>query len=105
MDFDSGQLCFSCHQHDVYANPSAPEAIRRASRWNAPGATRGHAEHVGGAGISCWACHVTHGSTDQKHLIAVGRSPGMLSYTETLSGGTCMTSCHDPQSYTVTYAR
>lgn len=101
----SDELCFSCHSFDVYANPGAPEAVRAASRFNAPAATAGHAEHVGQHSVPCYACHVTHGSAYQGHLIATGRMPGILSYMETPSGGTCTPTCHGPQTYTVGYAR
>lgn len=101
----SDELCFSCHSYDVYANPSAPEAIRSASRFNGPRAEKGHAEHVGEENVPCYACHVTHGSTTQPFLIAVGRSPGIRSYASTLNGGTCAATCHGSESYSVNYAR
>lgn len=101
----SDELCFSCHAYDVYANPSAPEVLRGASRFNGPRAEAGHAEHVGEEQIPCYACHVTHGSTTQPHLIAIGRSPGIRVYTSTPTGGTCTASCHGAESYSVNYAR
>jgi len=101
----SNELCFRCHAYDVYGNSSSPAALRQASRFNAPGATMGHAEHVGDQQVSCYACHVTHGSGSRTHLIVTGRSPGLLTFAETASGGTCTTACHPSQSYTVNYAR
>ena len=101
----SDELCFSCHTFDVYANPGAPAAVRAFSRFNAPGAVAGHAEHVGTNSVPCYACHVTHGAAFQGHLIATGRSPGIMAFTETPAGGTCTPTCHAPQSYTVDYAR
>lgn len=99
------ELCFSCHSYDVYANSSAPTATREASRFNAPGATKGHAEHVGDANTPCADCHVTHGSASLPNLLVTGRAPGIDSFIRTASGGTCTTSCHASQSYVVNYAR
>jgi predicted CXXCH cytochrome family protein len=101
---DRDDLCFTCHAWSVYADPGAPESMRSASRFNAPGVTKGHAEHAA-ASVPCGACHVTHGSTTQRHLIAVSQSPGILSFSETASGGTCMPTCHGPATYSVNYAR
>jgi predicted CXXCH cytochrome family protein len=101
----SDELCFSCHTYDVYANPGAADAVRAQSRFNKPGAVNGHAEHVGGANVPCYSCHVTHGAPDRGHLIVAGRMPGISAFTETPTGGTCQPTCHAPQSYTVTYAR
>ena len=93
-----------CHAYDVYANPSAPDMIRGYSRFNTPGAAKGHAEHVGGSQVPCYACHATHGVANQKHLLVTGRSPGIIVFTETASGGTCQPTCHDAKSYTANYA-
>ena len=97
--------CFGCHAYDVYANPNAPDAVRAASRFNAPGTVKGHAEHVGELQVPCYACHVTHGSETEPHLMVTGRAPGLTGYTETATGGDCTSTCHGPQSYTVVYAR
>jgi hypothetical protein len=102
---DAGDLCFACHAYDVYANPSAPEALRSASRFNGPGSGKGHAEHVGQEHLPCSACHVTHGSTALPALLVTGRNPGLLSITATPTGGSCSPTCHGPQSWTVNYAR
>ncbi len=99
------EQCFSCHAYDVYANPSSADAVLQASRFNRPGLASGHAEHVGQLGVPCYACHVTHGSTDQPHLLVTGRSPGLLTYTETPTGATCTSTCHAAKSYSVNYAR
>jgi hypothetical protein len=105
----SDELCFKCHSYDVYANRQSSELVRRASRFNAPGSAAGHAEHAmaqePSQSVSCYSCHATHGSVDQPHLMATGRMPGILSFNRTASGGTCVSSCHDPRSYTVNYAR
>jgi predicted CXXCH cytochrome family protein len=101
----SDEVCFSCHSYDVYGNPASSDLVRGASRFNAPGATQGHAEHVGQQNVPCYACHATHGAPFQGHLIVTGRNPGITVFTETPGGGTCQSTCHAQQSYTVTYAR
>jgi len=101
----SNEQCFGCHNYDVYANPGASDQVRAASRFNKPGVDKGHAEHVDEQHVPCYTCHVTHGSTTQKHLIATGRSPGIIAYTESLGGGTCSPTCHGPETYAVNYAR
>ena len=97
-------LCFSCHAWEVYGDASAPNATQQASRFNSP-SDRGHADHVGAQSVPCSACHATHGSTTHAALIVTGRSPGILTYTQTAAGGTCTPTCHVTRSYTVNYAR
>ena len=99
------EICFECHAWEVYADPSSPEVVRSASRFNGPQVGAGHAEHVGERDVPCFACHATHGSTTLPHLIATGRSPGILSYTESATGGTCTPTCHGPETYSVNYGR
>jgi predicted CXXCH cytochrome family protein len=99
------ETCFACHSYDVYASSLSSPAVRSESRFNDPATTEGHAKHVADHSVPCYACHVTHGSTTQPHLIATGRTPGILSYTETPTGGTCTSTCHGPESYTLNYAR
>lgn len=101
---DPDDLCFTCHAWSVYAEPGASESVRAASRFNGPGTTAGHAEHAA-ASVPCGACHVTHGSTTQRHLIAESRTPGIVAFSETASGATCTATCHGPQTYVVNYAR
>jgi hypothetical protein len=101
----SDELCFTCHSYDVYGNSGSPESMRAASRFNAPALSKGHAEHVMDEQIPCYACHVTHGSTTKPFLIAIGRTPGINSYTVTANGGTCAPTCHGAESYTVNYGR
>ncbi|HEY6195021.1 MAG TPA: cytochrome c3 family protein [Candidatus Eisenbacteria bacterium] len=101
----SDELCFSCHTFEVYADPTAPDPVRGASRFNAPGALRGHAEHVGQLSIPCYACHTTHGSSTLPHLLVTGRSPGIISYSESPTGGTCTATCHAAKTYATNYAR
>jgi predicted CXXCH cytochrome family protein len=101
----SDEACFMCHAYGVYADPGAAPEVLADSRFNPPGATGGHAQHVGANSVPCYACHATHGSAVQGHLLVEGRSPGILSFTETVDGGTCQPSCHASRSYTINYGR
>lgn len=101
----SNELCFTCHSYDVYANRNAPQSTLAASRFNTPGAGKGHADHVSGESVPCVDCHTTHGSTTLPNLLVTGRNPGINGYTRTANGGTCAPTCHGSVSYTVNYAR
>ncbi len=96
-------ICFSCHAYAVYANQNTPAMTLRASRFNLSG-DGGHAFHVGGKQIACYACHETHGSTRYPALIA-RRVPGITNYTQSATGGTCNSSCHLPKTYKLAYPR
>ena len=87
------------------ANAGSSAVVQAASRFNQPTVTQGHADHVDTQQIPCYACHTTHGSTNQPHLIATGRSPGIVTYSESGGGGTCTPTCHGPRTYAVNYAR
>ncbi|HET9951363.1 MAG TPA: cytochrome c3 family protein [Candidatus Eisenbacteria bacterium] len=99
------ESCFACHAYDVYANASSPASVQTYSRFNEPGAGKGHTKHVDENRVPCYACHTTHGSTTLPHLLVTGRTPGIQTITVTATGGTCSPSCHGTQSYTVNYAR
>lgn len=96
--------CFSCHRFATYGDPNAGGSAHALSRFNAPGADKGHAGHAAEE-VPCGACHATHGSTTQPHLIVTGRLPGINSIRWSASGATCSPSCHDPESYVVNYGR
>jgi hypothetical protein len=98
------ELCFNCHSYAVYANNSSPDAVQSASRFNQP-MVMGHAGHVGEKQVPCYACHESHGSTTQPFLIAVGRTPGVISFQSSPTGGTCTATCHGPESYGLNYPR
>lgn len=100
----AADLCFDCHLFDTYANPNNPNA-NAYSRFNPPNAAQGHAYHVGSQGYACYACHQSHGSTAYPALMVTGRSPGLLGYTATATGGTCAPTCHGTQSYQSNYPR
>jgi predicted CXXCH cytochrome family protein len=98
-------LCFDCHAWDTYANRTAPASTLAASRFNPPATARGHAFHVGVSGYSCFACHLTHGSTQRTALVATGRAPGVAAFSQTPTGGSCTATCHGTATYSVNYAR
>jgi hypothetical protein len=102
---DPDELCFRCHAYDVYGNDVASATVQSASRFNKPNTSGGHALHVGELGVSCYACHDSHGSTSLPHLMVTGRSPGLLAYSSFPTGGSCTTSCHMPSTYAINYPR
>ena len=98
------EACFACHSNAVYADSTSIGAARALSRFNEPCAAKGHVGHAA-AEVPCGACHVTHGSATQPHLIVTGRSPGIVSINWTPNGATCTPTCHATETYTVNYGR
>lgn len=99
---DPDELCFGCHRWEVYADDGAPAATQAASRWNEP-AAEGHAEHAA-ENVACFSCHEVHGSTTLPHLLATGRSPGIVLWSAGAGGTrTCTPTCHQPETYAVNY--
>ncbi|MBC8316260.1 MAG: hypothetical protein H8E41_00010 [Desulfobulbaceae bacterium] len=92
-------LCFICHSFETYADSFSALFQQEASRFNK------HVSHVGQQNIPCFACHASHGSPQFGALIVTGRNPGLRSFSMTTNGGSCMPTCHDSRSYTVTYPR
>jgi predicted CXXCH cytochrome family protein len=92
-------LCFVCHSFDTYASTSATISQQQASRFGK------HTLHVGQHMISCYACHDSHGSPWFGGLIVTNRNPGIRKFSMTVSGGSCLPSCHQSKSYTVSYPR
>lgn len=92
-------LCFNCHNFATYADPFSAQFEQDASRFNK------HAVHIGQHNIPCYACHESHGSPQYGGLIAIGRTPGIRSFTMTPAGATCLPTCHDSRSYSVPYSR
>jgi hypothetical protein len=86
----STELCFDCHNYNTYAVDTNAKVY---SRFDA------HIKHVAEKHISCYACHSSHASTTKPHLIVTGRSPGVTTYTETATGGSCTATCHGNESY------
>ena len=100
----STDLCFDCHNYSVYGDPKAGASVQSDSRFNRPKTSSGHSAHAGD-GIGCYACHESHGSVSNGALIALGRNPGVTSYTQTTTGGTCAATCHVAKTYNLNYAR
>ena len=99
----SNEICFNCHRYDTYANNRASSTVKGYSRFNQ--SEGGHTFHVVEKRRPCYACHGSHASTTKPHLIVTGRSPGINSYTETSTGGTCSPTCHGSETYKINYAR
>ena len=91
---DPRLLCYSCHRRDVYATESADAGL--SGFVTASGAEHLHVVHVGppassGHGLGCDACHVTHGSVTQPHLLRDD-----IGFTSTgAHAGSCTNACHD----------
>lgn len=97
------ELCFICHNFDTYVNTAG--LFQQASRFNPPLSPNGHAFHVGQQSVPCYACHDTHGSPQFPALIVTGRNPGLISFSFSLNGGSCVTTCHVARSYLINYPR
>ncbi len=102
---DRQELCFRCHNFEVYGNPLSPSSVLGNSRWNPPGEISGHAFHVGTKNVPCYSCHDSHGSLSHKALVRTGRMPGLLSFSQNGSGGNCAATCHAPKTYSINYSR
>ncbi len=88
-------LCFDCHNVETYSTGTGAGANKSWFYTAAP-ATSLHQRHSGapssgGMGFDCSACHVTHGSTTQPHLLRgdIGYAPGTLPVR-----GECTNACH-----------
>lgn len=93
---DEDLLCYDCHRYDVYVTGIADSNPTTGSRFYHDGATplRLHMSHVSTAGITCAACHNSHGAS-LEHLMRddVGFEHGA-------SGGSCSDACHDGDTRT-----
>jgi len=98
-------LCFDCHNYETYANKDASDEVKQYSRFY----KQGHEKHIGEKKYSCYACHESHASTDEPHLIVTGRAPGINSYAEagptTRDKGKCYPTCHEEKDYEIRYDR
>jgi predicted CXXCH cytochrome family protein len=88
-------LCFRCHTYATYADPVGGAAWEY-SRF------RLHAAHAT-SGTACASCHESHGSPTQPALVATLRVPGMVAYTQTATGGSCVATCHVRTPAAATY--
>jgi hypothetical protein len=94
---DPSLLCYDCHRYDVYAT-GAHDGPGMSGFVETSPAKRLHALHVGsradgGLGISCGACHASHGSA-LPHLLRtdIGFTPSGA------DAGTCVNACHSVPS-------
>jgi len=93
---DPTLLCYDCHLRSVYATGES-DGTGKSGFLADPGNKKLHSIHVaapadGGHGISCSACHVSHGSVTQPHLLR--NDIGFVSTGP--DAGTCTNGCHDP---------
>ncbi|MDF1541805.1 MAG: cytochrome c3 family protein [Anaerosomatales bacterium] len=90
----SGLLCYSCHKQTVYydGTEDSPTPVSGSLFYDAETSTTGtllHQKHVYDHGLSCDACHVSHGGTD--HMIRDD-----IDWIHHPSNGSgCFTECHD----------
>jgi hypothetical protein len=94
----SAVLCYECHADTVYAMGNTDAGVGMS--WfqeSAPNDVRLHSFHVagsGGKGLSCSACHVSHGSAAYTHLLRsdIGFAPDLV----LPHVGSCTNNCHGP---------
>jgi hypothetical protein len=89
-----GLLCYSCHKPTVYydGTEDSPTPVAGSLFYDAETSTTGtllHQKHVSDHGLSCEACHVSHGGTD--HMIR--DDIDWIHHPNNGSG--CFTECHD----------
>ena len=99
------ELCFACHNFETYADPGAFALSQQASRFNPPASPGGHTFHVTQQNVPCFACHDSHGSPQFGALIVTGRTPGLLTFSMNVGGGSCMPTCHGSRPYSINYPR
>jgi hypothetical protein len=85
---DIEALCYKCHKYPVYFDGSQDE-MGSASLFTNGSGQKLHSLHTSTWGLACEACHVSHGSTTERHLISDGAG-----YTHTATGGSCVNGCH-----------
>lgn len=90
-------LCFTCHDSKSMTEKESTSTGFRDGKQNL------HFSHANGQNISCRACHEFHASPQTKLLKdkhhEAGKPDITLNFTETPTGGTCTTSCHDALGY------
>ncbi len=86
------EICFECHARNVYVDGSS------GSRFLS------HTSHAASR-IGCTVCHESHGSTRNGALILSGGFPGITTFIQTAVGGSCTSTCHGLQTYSVGYPR
>jgi len=102
-DGNSGgnDLCYECHSYSAYFNQSTATRF-----WDDTTTTSEHKKHVGDRKEPCYACHDTHGRSDNAHLIRIkesGETTGTTSFTHNSGGGACQATCHTQPLIDYTY--
>ena len=90
---ETALLCYDCHEYDVYYAGSADGLPASTSRFYdqdlVPSRRKLHYYHSATRGYGCSACHVGHGTAEERHLIR-----DEVAYAHTASGGSCANDCH-----------
>lgn len=94
--WDAKLLCYTCHRVGVYADAAGTDPAAAGSGFYSTGKFL-HGLHVarpssGGHGVSCGACHVSHGSVTKPHLLR----PDIGFLSSGVHAGSCTNGCHDP---------
>lgn len=84
---DPAMLCYACHKRSVYYTGVEDAGAASLFYDGVKGAL--HAKHTLGAGLSCAACHVSHGSPTEDRLARVD-----VGLTLVPAGGSCVGACH-----------
>jgi hypothetical protein len=91
-------LCFKCHERNVYYTGTADgPTVSRFYNDKKPDAM--HSYLTLERGLSCAACHLSHGGSEQALL----RSD--VNFTPTATGGSCTNGCHTGGTQVRTYTR
>lgn len=102
-DGNSGgnNLCYECHEYNVYFGDSLGSRF-----WDDTTTTSEHKTHVGDRKAPCYACHDTHGRSDNAHLIRIkeiSETTGTTAFTHDAQGGSCQATCHNNPLANYTY--
>ncbi len=92
------ELCFSCHNKQLFANPITETATNFRD-----GDQNLHYTHIkGDKGRSCTLCHDPHGSVNNymiKEKTQFGNWQMPIDFKLLKNGGSCLTGCHVERSY------
>lgn len=84
---DARMLCYACHKRSVYFIGADDTGTASLFYDATSGAL--HATHTDDAGISCGACHTSHGSPTEARLARTD-----LGFSLEATGGACTNACH-----------
>jgi len=92
---DDDTLCLACHRRLVYVTGDLDGVAGTQSGFydslGAGAAQKLHSYHATTLGMTCSACHRSHGAPGRKHIL---RGDSYFTWTESGTGGTCLASCH-----------